>query len=615
MRLSHTGRVVGVMLCLVLWAGAAQAESPADHYRWTGKGADALWRTAANWQVQQDEQWQPASTPPDRHDTVHLGDASADEPQTILLDRDQLVGQLIIAPTGQRAYTLTSMDQTLPCMYKAGELPAYRLWLTGHMGLVQEPIASQRVTLDVEVGTLHPKVTNMQLNSDNGAEVVFGRTVTAGVPGHGTRLQISTDAQAPHGALVFRDLMEGDGVTFSGDLSVVFDPLPEVDVLMQPRRGMVAHGATFTFRRSTKLGRGLSPRGHTIHLRVAETVKDELVEVELSGFGRDGQVIVDPLPPGVQLALYVGHLSISGFDSSPELQLPERAVLHLTGDQESPSTITESSGIHGAGGLVRDHRRDGYIGERNTYTGGTWIRQGTLQLKAVELPVNDEEGAPKEVFRGQLGPGMLYLAPGGALALNGAEQTVSGLADTDGSLAWPPAAVMLEEGALVVDSEQQTTFSGQLHGPGTFRKEGRGILVLSAESALDQLTAIELGAGTLTIQGNWPVDELIWRLAGGILRANQLTGPSLRIALVEPGQEPALQVAQADIVATDLHVSLEGTHPPGTVFPLLRVADGLSGERLFKRQPGEVIQVGESALRLRLIKQRDLVLEVVEAVD
>lgn len=72
------------------------------------------------------------------------------------------------------------------------------------------------------------------------------------------------------------------------------------------------------------------------------------------------------------------------------------------------------------------------IGASNAYTGGTYVKQGTLRLIGGECPVDNAAflaGATGETayVEGQIGPGLLSVDPGATFSLNGIDQTISAL--------------------------------------------------------------------------------------------------------------------------------------------------------------------------------------------
>ena len=113
----------------------------------------------------------------------------------------------------------------------------------------------------------------------------------------------------------------------------------------------------------------------------------------------------------------------------------------------------------------------------NTYTGGTIINAGTLQLGA----------------GGSLAPtGALTVNLGGVFDLNGHTQTVG---DFSGA-----GNVMLGAGAFTAGAANNTTFSGEMSGSGSFTKAGAGTMTFSGNSTYTGATTV--AAGTLLVNGS-----------------------------------------------------------------------------------------------------------------
>jgi len=113
----------------------------------------------------------------------------------------------------------------------------------------------------------------------------------------------------------------------------------------------------------------------------------------------------------------------------------------------------------------------------NTYTGGTIVNAGTLQLGP----------------GGSLAPtGTLTVNLGGVFDLNGHTQTV---ADFSGA-----GNVMLGAGAFTAGAADTTTFSGVMSGTGSFTKAGVGTMTFSGTNSYTGATTV--AAGTLLLNGS-----------------------------------------------------------------------------------------------------------------
>ena len=146
-----------------------------------------------------------------------------------------------------------------------------------------------------------------------------------------------------------------------------------------------------------------------------------------------------------------------------------------TGDDTS---ITTYSGvISGTGSLVKTGASTLFLANQNTYTGGTTVTNGAIELAA-------HQG---------LGPGSLNL--NALLVLNGFSQLISSLSGT-GEIDVTGAGSLLE-----VLQTTNTTFGGQIgsSGGGTFAKSGSGTLTLNAAVLGDLVVIVE--GGTLILNG------------------------------------------------------------------------------------------------------------------
>ena len=113
----------------------------------------------------------------------------------------------------------------------------------------------------------------------------------------------------------------------------------------------------------------------------------------------------------------------------------------------------------------------------NTYTGGTIINAGTLQLGA----------------GGSLAPtGAMTVNLGGVFDLNGHTQTVGEFSGAGN--------VMLGAGAFTAGGANTTTFSGVMSGTGSFTKAGAGTMTFSGNSTYTGATTV--AAGTLLVNGS-----------------------------------------------------------------------------------------------------------------
>ncbi|MCA0248161.1 MAG: autotransporter-associated beta strand repeat-containing protein [Proteobacteria bacterium] len=131
----------------------------------------------------------------------------------------------------------------------------------------------------------------------------------------------------------------------------------------------------------------------------------------------------------------------------------------LTVDQAGNTSY--AGAIGGAGSLTKAGSGTLLLAGLNSYTGGTTVGGGTLQLGI--------DGA---------------LAAGGALTVNGGTFDLNGYNQTVGSLSGTGGAVALGSGTLTVDQNGTTTYAGSIGGAGTLIKAGNGTLILSGANSL-----------------------------------------------------------------------------------------------------------------------------------
>ena len=127
----------------------------------------------------------------------------------------------------------------------------------------------------------------------------------------------------------------------------------------------------------------------------------------------------------------------------------------------------------------------------NTYTGATYVDEGTLQLSGSGT-------------LGTLSNLVIGNTPTALLDLNGTSQTIGTLASAGGGVAGD-GTVNIGSGTLSVDEASATTFSGEFTGTGELTLTGTGTMTLN--------TAISPFSGTVTI-GSSSVGGGLLDLAG-----------------------------------------------------------------------------------------------------
>ena len=145
----------------------------------------------------------------------------------------------------------------------------------------------------------------------------------------------------------------------------------------------------------------------------------------------------------------------------------------------------------------------------NTYTGGTTVSAGTLQLGT----------------GGSLAPTGALTVNGGTFNLNGNNQTVGALSGTGGILA-------LGNGALTTDSASNTTLASAITGTGGLSKQGLGTLNLTGTNTYIGPTSVT--AGTLAVNGSLTSNVTVG--AAGTLGGNgTIAGLVTNNGIIAPG--------------------------------------------------------------------------------
>lgn len=165
---------------------------------------------------------------------------------------------------------------------------------------------------------------------------------------------------------------------------------------------------------------------------------------------------------------------------------------------------TVSGALQGTNGQLRKIGSNTLIlSGANTYTGGTTISSGTIQLSgsANRLPIT--------------GAVTLANTSGAVLNLNNLNQTIGTLSGggTNGG------NITLGTGNITVDNTSNTSYSGVISGSGSFTKSGAGTLSLGASNTYTGTTIINAGTLTLNAASSLPSANAI-TINGGNLQIN-----------------------------------------------------------------------------------------------
>ena len=263
-------------------------------------------------------------------------------------------------------------------------------------------------------------------------------------------------------------------------------------------------------------------------------------------------------------------LGASGNDTYSGILTPSGTTYHLGG---GGGTLTFTPAITGARSLnVSGPGTVVLTNIANTYTGGTTVSAGTLQLnnpmaaKSSTVTVNADNGLA-------FGPGVTAPTVGG-LAGSG----MVNLATTDA----PPLPVTLTSGG----NNANTTYSGTLSGSGGVTKVGDGAMILAGSNLYSGGTEVDngtlvaangsngsaTGSGTVTLSGGTLASD---PTSGGSISGSVQagSGPST----IAPGGIGAVGNLTVGSLTTSSNLTLNfDVTTPGGSNDLLTIAGGLT---------------------------------------
>jgi outer membrane autotransporter protein len=216
----------------------------------------------------------------------------------------------------------------------------------------------------------------------------------------------------------------------------------------------------------------------------------------------------------------------------------------------------------------------------NTYTGGTVVNAGILQL----------------------GPGA-SLAAGGALTVNGGGFNLNGNNQTVGALAGTGGVIALGSGTLTAGDASNTTLAAAISGTGGLIKQGSGVLTLTGASGFTGGTTVNAGglvvngslASSVTLNGG--VLQGIGTIGGlvvnggvvapgnsiGTLTVNgnfvQANGTTYQVEVNAAGRSDRINVGGAATInggAVQV-LAQSGTYARNTTYTILNATGGVSG--------------------------------------
>jgi hypothetical protein len=585
-------------------------------YRWTGKAGTADWSLAGNWEVKSGKVWAAAASCPQEGDYVRLEDhAGTNAAESIFLDREVRIGRLIMEAAG-RDYAICNRAQDPKDNLDAYSGMLYTLYLSDPCPLEQTATAAGRLSLQVPLQLLTNDVATAQIGGTNAAAVVLERPLKAA-----KGLAVKGAGPETKGMLELRE-------SASTPVLAVYDG---GNLLLNYSGGHAnpsirVNTGTVLVRRDAALGEALLFNG-TLAFRIHGAGTND-INVTMGSITRAGRINLQAPEDGSRgcLRFRVADIcSSAGNISATSFHLDRQTLLLLDGDQQLPMRQDLAAGIHGAGSLVKDlpdkpvprARKVSIIGDRNTYTGGTYILKGAMQLAVTNIPADNLPRASNVDFAGCLGPGPLYIATGGVFDLNGLDQAVSGLGGIDGR----GGEVRLSGGRLTIASITDSEFGGTIAGPGTFIKTGPGIFTLPRGYASTSNLLLRAEGGLLRFPETLAIKEGSLELAGGRVEADMLEsgGQTWKIILAAGDENQALvKVKTADLTKSALRISLANNYKPkpGTVFTLISATDAIKGaseESAFGYAGTSTLTAGEVSFKIIMAEKNGLKSILLEA--
>jgi autotransporter-associated beta strand protein len=248
------------------------------------------------------------------------------------------------------------------------------------------------------------------------------------------------------------------------------------------------------------------------------------------------------------------------------------------------TALTLTNAVSGSGGLTKAGGGTLTLLAASTYSGGTTVNAGTLQL----------------------GPGG-SLAAGSALAINGGTFNLNGNNQTVGTISGSGGGIVLGNGTLTMGDGSNTTLAAVISGTGGVIKQGGGILNLTGANTYTGPTSVM--AGTLAVNGSLAGNVTVGSagtlggngtIAGvvtnngtiapgnsiGLLTVNgsfvQSAGSIYQVELNAAGQNDRINVTGAPGTAviqggTVQVLAAGGTYGKSTTYTILNASGGVSG--------------------------------------
>lgn len=228
------------------------------------------------------------------------------------------------------------------------------------------------------------------------------------------------------------------------------------------------------------------------------------------------------------------------------------ADVTFTNLSATPGALTVAGNITeigGARGITKTGNCIVILTGNNSFSGGTTITQGTLQMGSATA----------------LGAATAPLTvSGGTLDLGGNNLTVGSLAGTGGTITNNTAGAML---TLTVSGTANTSYSGVIQNGAAISvgltKQGNGVLTLTGTSSYTGATTVS--GGTLVMNGSLSGSSVT--VSGGTLKGTGsiLAGVELNSGTIAPGNSPGiLTVGSTNLNGGTLAIEMAGNTPGNT---------------------------------------------------
>ncbi|MBW4656998.1 MAG: autotransporter-associated beta strand repeat-containing protein [Kaiparowitsia implicata GSE-PSE-MK54-09C] len=178
--------------------------------------------------------------------------------------------------------------------------------------------------------------------------------------------------------------------------------------------------------------------------------------------------------------------------------------------------------ISGAGTLSKTGTGTLTLSGINSYTGATWIQDGTLRMGGVDVLPNQTA---------------VQISAGAVFDLNGMTQTIGSLSGTGNVLL---GGTTLTAGG----NNSSTTFSGTISGAGSLLKDGTGTLTLNGTNTYTSAT--QVFGGSLVVDGSVATPVIVH--AGATLAGSGSVGATTVGGTLSPGNSPGTLTVNGNLV-------------------------------------------------------------------